>query len=107
MRAHFEKLPHKGTFSAFKRIAPGFPFSWHFHPEYELTLIVSSHGERLVGDGIANYGPGDLVLLGPNVPHSWRSRPFPGTSAKLHRAVVVHFRRDFLGETGWRKSFSF
>jgi AraC-like DNA-binding protein len=98
MRAHFEKLPNKGTFSAFMRIAPGFPFSWHFHPEYELTLIVSSHGERLVGDGIANYGPGDLVLLGPNVPHSWRSRPFPRTSDKLHRAVVVHFRRDFLGE---------
>lgn len=98
MRAHFEKLPGKSPFSAFERVARGFPFFWHYHPEYELTLIVSSQGQRLVGDGIADYGSGDLVLLGPNLPHSWRSRPFPGTSKKSHRAVVVHFRQDFLGE---------
>jgi AraC-like DNA-binding protein len=98
MRAHFERLPRQRTFSALERIASGFPFSWHYHPEYELTLIVSSHGERLVGDGVANYGPGDLVLIGPSLPHSWRSRPFPRASNKPHRAVVVHFRRDFLGE---------
>ncbi len=98
MRAHFERLPREGAFSAFERVVPGFPFSWHYHPEYELTLIVSSHGERLVGDGIADYGPGDLVLLGPGLPHSWRSRPFPRASKKFHRAIVVHFRQDFLGE---------
>jgi len=99
MRARFEKLPGSAEpFSAFERIAAGFPFFWHYHPEYELTLIVSSHGQRLVGDGIADYGPGDLVLLGPNLPHSWRSRPFQRGSKKQHRAVVVHFRQEFLGE---------
>ncbi len=99
MLAHFEKLPG-GTapFSAFARVAAQFPFFWHYHPEYELTLIMNSHGQRLVGDGIADYGPGDLVLLGPSLPHSWRSQPFPGGAKKLHRAVVVHFPEDFLGE---------
>jgi AraC-like DNA-binding protein len=99
MRAHFEKLPG-GTalFSAFARVAPQFPFFWHYHPEYELTLIVNSHGQRLVGDGIADYVPGDLVLLGPGLPHSWRSRQFADDARKQHRAVVVHFRQDFLGE---------
>ncbi len=99
VKAHFEKLAGvTASFSAFVRVAPQFPFFWHYHPEYELTLIVSSHGQRLVGNGIADYGPGDLVLLGPGLPHSWRSRPFPCDSKKLHRAVVVHFRQDFLGE---------
>jgi len=99
MRANLENLPGSTSpFSAFERVAPQFPFFWHYHPEYELTLIVSSHGQRLVGDGIADYGPGDLVLLGPSLPHSWRSRPFPGEKKKLHRAVVIHFRQDFLGE---------
>lgn len=97
MRAQFEKLRDKTLFSAFQRQAARFPFYWHYHPECELTLILDSQGQRLVGDGIADYGPGDLVLLGSNVPHSWRSQPFPGNRRKMHRAVVVHFREDFLG----------
>jgi AraC-like DNA-binding protein len=99
VKAYFEKLADDmAPFSAFARVASQFPFFWHYHREYELTLLVSSHGQRLVGDGIADYGPGDLVLLGPGLPHSWRSRPFRCDSEKLHRAVVVHFRQDFLGE---------
>jgi AraC-like DNA-binding protein len=86
------------SFVAFERRDPSFPFLWHYHPEFELTLIVESYGQRLVGDGIADYGPGDLVLLGPNLPHSWRSGPVSGNASEIHRAVVVQFVRDFLGE---------
>lgn len=99
MKAHFEKVTPGGTsFLAFERADPEFPFHWHYHPEFELTLILDSYGQRLVGDSIADYGPGDLVLLGPNLPHSWRSGPIrPGGSA-IHRAVVVQFCPNFLGE---------
>ena len=76
VKPYFEKVaPGSSSFVAFERRDPDFPFYWHYHPEYELTLIVDSQGQRLVGDGIADYGPGDLVLIGPNVPHSWRSGP--------------------------------
>ncbi len=99
MKPYFEKVPSgPSSFVAFERNDPQFPFYWHYHPEFELTLIINSRGQRLVGDGIADYGPGDLVLLGSNVPHSWRSGPVRGKGPELHRAVVVQFRLDFLGE---------
>jgi AraC-like DNA-binding protein len=99
MKPYFEKVTSGPlAFTAYERTDPEFPFQWHYHPEYELTLITDSRGQRLVGDGIAEYGPGDLVLLGPNLPHSWRSGPVSRQN-QLHRAVVVQFREDFLGPT--------
>lgn len=99
MRAHFEKVVSgAASLLAFWRIDSEFPFDWHYHPEFELTLIVNSRGQRLVGDGIADYGPGDLVLLGPNLPHSWRSGPVRVPAEECHRAVVVKFRQNFLGK---------
>jgi len=44
---------------------------WHFHPEYQLTLVLESHGHRMVGDNITPLRPGDLVLVGANLPHVW------------------------------------
>jgi AraC-like DNA-binding protein len=99
VKPYFEKVASgPSSFRAFERSDPEFPFYWHYHPEYELTLILESQGQRLVGDGIADYGPGDLVLIGPNVPHSWRSGPVRSSADEAHRAVVVQFRHDFLGE---------
>jgi AraC-like DNA-binding protein len=99
MKARFEKVSFVDSgFHAFERVDSEFPFYWHYHPEFELTLIVDSYGQRLVGDSIADYRPGDLVLLGPNLPHSWRSGPIKSRAQRIHRAVVVQFRHDFLGE---------
>ena len=97
MQAHFEKLTSgRASFLTFERRDRAFPFYWHYHPEFELTLILDSSGQRLVGDSIADYGPGDLVLLGSNLPHSWRSGQ--SGARKIHRAVVTQFRADFLGD---------
>jgi AraC-like DNA-binding protein len=103
MKAHYEKLATDvASLLIFERIDRVFPFHWHFHPEFELTLILNGQGQRLVGDGIADYGPGDLVLLGPNLPHSWRSVPIGARSEAYHRAVVIQFQENFPGEDYFR-----
>jgi AraC-like DNA-binding protein len=82
---------------AFEREENSFPWNWHYHPELELTLIVEGRGTRLVGDHSEAYGPGDLVLLGANLPHTWFSfnRKEAVTSGS-NRAIVVQFRHDML-----------
>jgi AraC-like DNA-binding protein len=73
--------------------------TWHYHPEFELIWIVRSHGTRFVGDNIEPYHAGDLVLIGPNMPHCWHNEPEAGEDPP--EAAVVQFRpetfgRDFL-----------
>jgi AraC-like DNA-binding protein len=46
--------------------------SLHFHPEIQLALIVKGKGYRFIGDSIDRFGPGDLLLIGPNLPHVFR-----------------------------------
>lgn len=86
-----------GSFVVYERIEPALLFQWHYHAECELTLIIDGYGRRFVGESVADYSSGDLVLIGPNLPHSWRSDPLYSLKRRVHRAVVVQFREDFLG----------
>ncbi|MDO9341444.1 MAG: AraC family transcriptional regulator [Bacteroidales bacterium] len=43
----------------------------HSHNNFELNYITSGSGKRIVGNSIMSYAEGDLVLLGPNIPHCW------------------------------------
>lgn len=43
----------------------------HSHKNYELNLIASGSGRRIVGNHISSYKKGDLVLLGPQIYHCW------------------------------------
>ncbi len=86
----------EGQSFAYRRFTPMyFPFQWHHHPEAELTLIVRGRGRRYVGDHIEDFTEGDLVLLGPGLPHTWHSRPQGRSRAQ---AVATQFRPDCFGE---------
>ena len=76
----------------------GYPFRtvrWHFHPEYELHLVVATRGRYFVGDFIGEFGPGNLVLTGPNLPHNWVSDIPKGTTVPL-RCRIVQFTEQFI-----------
>lgn len=88
-------VPADRSWLLFDRRLPEFPFNWHYHPEFELTLTLNSAGMRFVGDSVENYGDGDLVLLGPNLPHAWQSHGLINAPG-VHRAVVCWFTRDWI-----------
>lgn len=76
-----------------------FSAPYHFHPEYELTLILMGSGKRYVGNHQAGYSAGDLVLIGPNLPHCWKTDPDTIQPNAINgQSVVIQFSHDFLGE---------
>ncbi|QIL74858.1 AraC family transcriptional regulator [Hymenobacter sp. HDW8] len=42
---------------------------WHYHPEYELVYIPYGRGRRHIGQHHSQYEDGELVFIGPHVPH--------------------------------------
>jgi AraC-like DNA-binding protein len=83
---------------SFKVWSHGYPFRtvrWHFHPEYELHLVTSTTGTRYVGDHIGPFVVGDLVLVGPNLPHNWISDVAPGETVE-ERCIVLLFTEEFI-----------
>jgi AraC-like DNA-binding protein/quercetin dioxygenase-like cupin family protein len=96
MKAFLEDIPaKKGTASFYRtRITvPGFEFKWHYHPEYELTYILSGSGYRVVGNSHEPFTSGDLVLLGSNLPHTWWGKNEDGSPSE---AIVIQFSSEFM-----------
>ena len=77
-----------------------FSAPYHFHPEYELTYILTGSGKRYVGNSMQDYSSGDLVLLGTNLPHCWKTED---EAMRNSISVVIHFNRDFLGTDFFEK----
>ena len=70
----------------------GYPWPlerWHYHDEYELQLIVETHGRAFIGDYIGHYTPNHLVLVGPKLPHNWIAADV--SSAVPVRNLVTQF----------------
>jgi AraC-like DNA-binding protein len=96
VRAFLEKISYgRGhSFHCFGFRMPGrFDCPFHYHPELELTLIVNSSGHRYVGDHIGRFASGDLVLMGPNLPHSYLN----DANARGAESIVLQFLPDCLG----------
>lgn len=77
-----------------------YPTLWHYHPEYEIVLVTESTGKRFIGDHLSEFQPGNLAVIGPNLPHYYRNEDkYLATGANLHaRAIVIHFTEASLGE---------
>jgi len=100
MRPYLEHLPvpPDASWSMLnRRLDAAIPFQWHHHPEFELTLTLNSRGQRFVGDHVGTYEHGDLVLVGPNLPHTWASRE-KCDAARPHVALVFWFHEDWMAQ---------
>lgn len=93
-------LPSDSSFVLVDFDKPYYETPWHFHPEYEIVLVTESTGQRFVGEHIKEYRAGDLCLIGPNVPHLYRSHEeyyLPDSELRA-KSIVIHFNDNFLGK---------
>ncbi|CAN5565520.1 AraC family transcriptional regulator [soil metagenome] len=97
MKLQFEKIePEAG--SSFRVIhhteVDACGVYWHYHPEYEIVYIPIGEGQRRIGTNVSRYEAGELIFVGPNLPHLNYSYGKQGD----HEEIVVQMREDFMGE---------
>lgn len=85
---------------------PHFDPNWHFHPHYQLFVVLEGSGTRFIGDNIQHFEAGDMVFLSPDLPHLWRSDEayfHPDSDLQTH-GIVLYFTEDFLGKDFFEKN---
>ncbi|MBB3701095.1 helix-turn-helix domain-containing protein [Flammeovirga yaeyamensis] len=75
MRAKLEVIPKQvdESIHSFQFEETHFNAPWHYHNELELTYVLKSSGVRYIGNSIQQFQSGDLVLIGPSLPHAWKN----------------------------------
>ncbi len=94
-------IPHTHAFVVHSLEQPFFDPNWHFHPEYQLFMVLKGKGTRFIGDHVKSFKAGDITFLGPNLPHLWRSdQEEPVTkNATSAEGIVVYFNENFISDT--------
>ena len=90
----------ENSFSSRFDSVPFFYSEWHFHPEVELVYIQKGSGTQFIGNDIAHFNEGDMVLVGSNLPHLWKCDDvyFAKGSELRAESLVVHFMPQIFGE---------
>lgn len=65
--------------------------AWHYHPEIEICYTLKGNGRRFVGNQIADYQEGEIVMFGSDLPHGF-------TTEEYSSQVVIQMTTDFLGK---------
>ncbi len=89
-------LSAQDSFMVFDRVKDFFDFPVHFHPEFELNLIVNGKGiQRIVGDHLETIDDNELVLVGSNLNHGWAQHQ---CKAKDIREITLQFDSNLFGD---------
>jgi AraC-like DNA-binding protein len=102
MRPLFQQVlqEQSQSFTSLRVDIPDFTVPLHYHPEYEIMYVRKSFGTRVVGDSIDNFSDGDLVMVGPNIPHVWKADKesiIQNASGNEVYAYVILFKDDIFG----------
>lgn len=54
------------------------------------------YGQRIVGDCVAQFAPGDMIIIGPNIPHVYLNDEiyYKGINKLKAKVIVVYFNKD-------------
>lgn len=109
MQVSYEKLRVDENclfhYQEFKQEEFNSPF--HLHDEFELILINKSHGKLYVGNVVCNFSEGDFFFFAPGLPHCFYNSPEDSEKLVLAHAIVIQFKKDFLGKDFFNKTESF
>lgn len=83
------EIPHN-TCLVFETVERQFRSTRHIHRDFEIVFIQSGSGVVQYGAGQQPYQPGDLVILGPWIPHEFLEQ------SAQHHSISLLFNRDFL-----------
>lgn len=92
------ELVHIRKGESFAAWTHGYPFRtvrWHYHPEYEIHLVVATSGTFYLGDFVGTFSPGQLIMTGPNLPQNWISDIEEGEIVPA-RSLVIQFPEAFI-----------
>ena len=72
-----------------KTAADQFHGAYHHHPEIQLEYVVSGSGVQIIGDQYSRFKEGDLVLLGPKLPHLRKFTPIQADKESTESFEVI------------------
>jgi len=88
------------SFSVRRDLVPQFNNIWHYHPEVELIHVKKGDGVQFIGDSVAQFEDGDVILIGANLTHYLRfdESYFRDELHKTADVRVAHFYENFWGD---------
>jgi len=65
----------------------------HRHIEWQITWVQQGSGTLIVGNNMHKFAPGDIFMIGPNLPHLFKSNPeyFEKESTLTIKACSLYF----------------
>jgi len=76
----------------------GFEYPIHHHAAYELTLILNSSGNRIVGNSVEKYYMNDLVLIGPEIYHKWDDDDVLSKKKNNAHVITIQFSKEIFNQ---------
>ena len=102
MKAHFTEIFNEAQtqITVVEKNEPYYNSPFHYHPEFELAYVKEGFGKRIIADKIESFYAGDLVFLGPNLPHVWQNDEIfhKGFANFRSKFVVIHFQKEIFSD---------
>lgn len=88
------------SFNVQEDIAAYFYDYLHTHPEVQITLILKSSGTCFIGNSIGSFEPGEIYIIGSQIPHIFKNSPqyYTQTGNNAH-CLTLFFKPEAFGAT--------